>query len=92
MTKASETLTGLVLGLSLWASLFYAKLPVDQAIQAQIVPCLPLVALVWFGAYSLGSVGWSLMTFPECSGAYEELMDEIAQAKAELRGKVDLQQ
>ncbi|KAI8053290.1 dolichol-phosphate mannosyltransferase subunit 3 [Syncephalis plumigaleata] len=90
MTKATEALTGLVLFASIWTSLFYVQLPIDQKIQAQIVPCLPLVALVWFGAYSLGSVGWSLMTFPECFGAYEELMGEIAEAKADLRDKVDL--
>ncbi|KAI9597501.1 dolichol-phosphate mannosyltransferase subunit 3 [Syncephalis fuscata] len=90
MTKAGEAFTVLTLFTSLWASLFYVQLPVDPKIQSQIVPCLPLLAIVWFGAYSLGSVGWSLMTFPECSGAYEELMGEIAEAKAELRGKVDL--
>jgi dolichyl-phosphate mannosyltransferase polypeptide 3 len=90
MTKATEALTGLVFFASIWVLLFYIQLPIDQKIQTQIVPCLPLVALVWFGAYSLGSVGWSLMTFPECSGAYEELMKEITQAKADLSGKVDL--
>ena len=35
---------------------------------------LPLWALVTFGAYSLGSVGYSLLTFRDCPDAHAELL------------------
>jgi len=35
---------------------------------------LPLWALVTFGAYSLGSIGYSLFTFRDCPDAHAELL------------------
>jgi len=53
----------------------------------QIVSLLPWWLLVSFGAYSLWSIGWGLLTLRECSEAYEELLSEIAEAKDDLRTK-----
>ncbi|RKP08556.1 dolichol-phosphate mannosyltransferase subunit 3 [Thamnocephalis sphaerospora] len=93
MTKATQTFGAIGLFMLTWLATLYEKVPglhLGDKAQTEIVPVLPLVALVWFGAYSLGTVGWNLMTFPECTGAFEELMEEIEQAKNDLRGKVDL--
>ena len=40
-----------------------------------------------FGAYALGSVGYSLFVIRDCPEAYYELTQEIDEAKAELRAK-----
>jgi len=48
---------------------------------------LPLWALVTLGAYLLGSMGWSLMTFNDVPKAYESLLKEIDTARADLRSK-----
>ncbi|KAL7411082.1 dolichol-phosphate mannosyltransferase subunit 3 [Mrakia frigida] len=53
----------------------------------EILPVIPWVFLVTFGAYSLGSLGWGLVTFRDCPEAYRELMMEITQAKDDLRSK-----
>ncbi|KAF9528122.1 dolichol-phosphate mannosyltransferase subunit 3 [Crepidotus variabilis] len=60
---------------------------VDEKVAAQILPVLPWWLLVSFGAYSLVSIGWGLLTLRECPEAYNELMSEIAEAKNDLRSK-----
>ena len=71
------------------AALFsYLPLPfVDSEILQQILPLLPWWALVSFGSYSLWSLGWGLWTFRDCPEAYNELMQQIAEAKNDLRAK-----
>jgi len=54
---------------------------------SQIISLLPWWLLVSFGAYSLWSIGWGLLTLRECPEAYEELIEEIAEAKNDLRTK-----
>ncbi|RUS21070.1 dolichol-phosphate mannosyltransferase subunit 3-domain-containing protein, partial [Jimgerdemannia flammicorona] len=48
---------------------------------------LPWWALVTFGSYSLGNIGFHVMTFGDCPEAYHELMGEIQEAKNDLRTK-----
>ncbi|KAI9328590.1 dolichol-phosphate mannosyltransferase subunit 3, partial [Zopfochytrium polystomum] len=50
-----------------------------------IVPVIPLWALVTFGSYALGSIGWSLLTFGDCPDAYISLLKDISDAKDDLR-------
>ncbi|KAF8604920.1 dolichol-phosphate mannosyltransferase subunit 3 [Ceratobasidium sp. AG-I] len=53
----------------------------------KILPTLPWWLLVSFGAYSLGTLGWGLYSFRDCTDAYHELLGEISEAKNDLRSK-----
>jgi len=53
----------------------------------QILPVLPWWLLISFGSYALWSLGHGLYTFRECTDAYTELLNEVSQAKSELRLK-----
>ncbi|KAI9458241.1 dolichol-phosphate mannosyltransferase subunit 3 [Boletus coccyginus] len=68
---------------------FFAVLPIPLKpdVLAQLLPVLPWWLLVSFGAYSLASLGWGLCTFQDCPEAYEALLEEINDAKNDLRGK-----
>ncbi|CAG8526269.1 3791_t:CDS:2 [Cetraspora pellucida] len=48
---------------------------------------LPWWALISFGSYSLGNIGYHLYRFRDCNDAYHELMEEIQSAKNDLRAK-----
>lgn len=63
----------------------YIRLP--KAIGEEIIPLLPLWAVVTFGSYALATLGWGVFTFNDTEEAYHELKAEIQQAKAELRSK-----
>ncbi|KAH7338668.1 dolichol-phosphate mannosyltransferase subunit 3 [Rhizoctonia solani] len=52
-----------------------------------ILPTLPWWLLVSFGSYSLGSLGWGLYSFRDCTDAYHELLGEINEAKNDLRAR-----
>ncbi|TEB32448.1 dolichol-phosphate mannosyltransferase subunit 3 [Coprinellus micaceus] len=60
---------------------------VDEATAQKLIPVLPWWLLVSFGAYSLWSLGWGLFTFRDCPEAYAELLQEINEAKNDLRSK-----
>ncbi|ORZ39671.1 dolichol-phosphate mannosyltransferase subunit 3 [Catenaria anguillulae PL171] len=70
--------------LSAWLLALNEIIPVPEAF-AEFIPALPLWVIVSFGAYSLASIGWSLITFGDCPEAHAELLKEIAQARDELR-------
>ncbi|EIW75564.1 dolichol-phosphate mannosyltransferase subunit 3 [Coniophora puteana RWD-64-598 SS2] len=71
------------------AALFsYLPIPlVDSETLQEILPAVPWWALVSFGAYSLWSMGWGLWTFRDCPEAYTELIQQISEAKNDLRAK-----
>lgn len=48
---------------------------------------LPFWALVSFGAYLLFKLGYGVLTFNNVPDAYEELMGQIKQAKADMKRK-----
>lgn len=52
-------------------------------------PCratqLPFWLLVSFGAVILARLGWGIMTFNDVPEAHKELMQEIEEAKVDLR-------
>jgi dolichyl-phosphate mannosyltransferase polypeptide 3 len=48
---------------------------------------LPFWFLVSFGAWLLFRLGWGMFTFRDTPDAYAELMEEIKEAKADLRAK-----
>ncbi|KAK3679211.1 hypothetical protein LTR78_000772 [Recurvomyces mirabilis] len=66
---------------------FLGLAPIPEIIQNQIVPVLPLWALVSFGAYLLGKLGYGVLTFNDVPQAHAELMKEIDEARADLKKK-----
>ncbi|EUC58777.1 dolichol-phosphate mannosyltransferase subunit 3 [Rhizoctonia solani AG-3 Rhs1AP] len=88
MTRATRfalaaTLVSVVYFLFLYE---YLSVPLlSSETSGAILPTLPWWLLVSFGAYSLGSLGWGLYSFRDCTDAYHELLGEINQAKNELR-------
>ncbi|CDS12353.1 hypothetical protein LRAMOSA04548 [Lichtheimia ramosa] len=87
MTRATETFAALGIATVIYIALYFGALPLPEVIQDKIVPVLPWWALMSFGSYSLGYLGYHVMTFSDCPDAYTELMGEIQQAKTELRSK-----
>jgi dolichyl-phosphate mannosyltransferase polypeptide 3 len=87
MSRAQQTISLALLLSSLYLSLYLELIPLPVAIQQDIVPVLPFWFLVSFGAWLLFRLGWGMITFRDTPDAYAELMDEIKQAKVDLRSK-----
>ncbi|GAA99147.1 uncharacterized protein L969DRAFT_75678 [Mixia osmundae IAM 14324] len=60
---------------------------VSESASDELVPVLPWWALVTLGSYCLGELGYGVLTFGDCEEAYTELLEEVSQAKNELRAK-----
>ncbi|KAG1750563.1 dolichol-phosphate mannosyltransferase subunit 3 [Suillus paluster] len=58
---------------------------IDASTVQEILPAWWL--LVSFGSYSLWSLGWGVFTFRDCPEAYHELLQEINEAKNDLRSR-----
>ena len=56
-------------------------------VKDEILPALPLWAVVTLGSYMLGSIGWHLVIFNEAEDARKSLEKEIEVARGELRSK-----
>lgn len=87
MTRARFVGTVLAAGAALWILGILGVLPLPETIQTQVWPTLPLLALVSLGAYAFINIGYNLLVFKECPEAYHELMQEIQEAKGDLRAK-----
>ncbi|KXL42677.1 hypothetical protein M433DRAFT_6245 [Acidomyces richmondensis BFW] len=87
MTRAQQTLSIGILVASIYTIAFLGLVPLPATIQDDIVPVLPLWAIVAFGAYLLGKLGWGVLTFNDVPEAHAELMKQIDQARADLRKK-----
>ncbi|KAJ4393944.1 hypothetical protein N0V93_003161 [Gnomoniopsis smithogilvyi] len=85
MTRAQQTISIALLVSSAYLALYLQLIPLPAVIQTEIVPVLPLWALVSLGAYLLVRLGWGVMTFHDCPEAHQELLVEIETAKTELR-------
>ncbi|TPX32007.1 hypothetical protein SmJEL517_g04828 [Synchytrium microbalum] len=79
-----------IIALVYLATLFHTQLVPSLSLPAwidQIAP-LPWWCLVTFGSYSLGSIGFALVSFPDApKSAFDSLMTEIDMARAELSKK-----
>lgn len=53
----------------------------------QVVATLPLWCIVAFGAYSLSSIGWNLITFRDCPEAFIALEKDIQESRQRLTKK-----
>ncbi|KAG2096674.1 dolichol-phosphate mannosyltransferase subunit 3, partial [Suillus cothurnatus] len=60
---------------------------IDASVAQEILPVIPWWLLVTFGSYSLWSLGWGVFTFRDCPEAYQELLQEINEAKNDLRSR-----
>jgi len=88
MTRATRVALGSTILFISYLLALFAFIPVpffSMAHTEQILPVLPWWLLVSFGSYTLWSLGHGLYTFRECTDAYTELLNEVAQAKSELR-------
>lgn len=85
MTRAQQTISLALLVTSLYLALFLELIPLPTLLQEQIVPVLPFWALVSFGAFLLFRLGFGILTFNDVPQAHKELMQEIDQAKVDLR-------
>ncbi|KAJ1920440.1 hypothetical protein H4219_001277 [Mycoemilia scoparia] len=91
MTKATETARFLGIILAIWSLGQIGLLPLPDFL-SEVWSTLPFVGLVGLGAYAFCNIGYNLLTFRECPEAYHELMQQIREAKEELRSKdVDME-
>ncbi|KAK3050135.1 hypothetical protein LTR09_008524 [Extremus antarcticus] len=87
MTRAEKTLQLSAIVSTLYMIFFVGILPIPEKITNDIIPYLPFWALVSFGAFLLGKLGYGVLTFNNVPDAYDELMGQIKEAKADLRKK-----
>ncbi|RUO96428.1 dolichol-phosphate mannosyltransferase subunit 3 [Jimgerdemannia flammicorona] len=74
MTRATEALSVLAVLSVLYVAGWFGYIPLPKTVFEEILPVLPWWALVTFGSYSLGNIGFHVMTFGDCPEAYHELM------------------
>ncbi|KAJ2318215.1 hypothetical protein GGI00_006632 [Coemansia sp. RSA 2681] len=87
MTRAQSASTILVTAGGAWLIGLAGLLPLPETVRTQVWPALPLLAVVSLGAYAFVNIGYNLLAFRECPEAYHELMQEIQEAKDDLRAK-----
>ncbi|KAJ1804204.1 hypothetical protein LPJ56_005647 [Coemansia sp. RSA 2599] len=87
MTRAQQAVTTFAIAGGIWMLGLLGILPLSETVQSEVWPALPLVALVSLGAYAFINIGYNLLVFRECPEAYQELMQEIQEAKDDLRAK-----
>lgn len=87
MTKATQTAAWLGISGILWLLLWTGAVPTSDFVQHDIVPVLPWWSLVTFGAYALGTLGYDVLTFNDKPEKYQELMQQVKQARRELQAE-----
>lgn len=93
MTKITETLLAFFALSAVYFALYSGVLPSSEKFHDDILPFLPWWTLVTFGAYSLGTLGWGILTFKDKEDKYKELLDQIDEAKSFYKEKgIDLDQ
>ncbi|ESW98338.1 hypothetical protein KL918_003916 [Ogataea parapolymorpha] len=85
MTKASETVLAIFTLSAIYFSLLVGVIPLPKIVQQEVLPVVPWWALVSFGCYALGTLGYGVFTFKDKEDKYHELLGEIAEAKEFLK-------
>ncbi|KAI5360853.1 putative dolichol-phosphate mannosyltransferase subunit 3 [Septoria linicola] len=85
MTRAQQQVSLALLLASLYTILFMGLLPLPTSIQNDIIPYLPFWALISFGAFLLGKLGYGVLTFNDVPEAHDELMKQIQEARTDLK-------
>ncbi|KAF1947696.1 dolichol phosphate mannosyltransferas-like protein subunit 3 [Clathrospora elynae] len=87
MTRAQQTISIAMLLTSIYLAVFMEVVSFPQKIQKEVVPVLPFWALISFGAYLLFKLGWGVFTFNDVPDAHKELMEQITEARKDLKSK-----
>ncbi|KAI9752522.1 MAG: hypothetical protein M4579_005598 [Chaenotheca gracillima] len=87
MTRAQQTISIFLLISSLYLACFLGLIPFPAKVQDEIIPVVPLWALVSFGSFLLFRLGWGVVTFNDVPEAHAEIMKEIDMARKELGAK-----
>ncbi|KAI9471745.1 hypothetical protein H4R22_000333 [Coemansia sp. RSA 1290] len=87
MTRAQRLSTIFTVAAGVWLLGLVGMLPLPQTVQTDVWPTLPLLFVVGLGSYAFINIGYNLVFFRECPDAYQELMQEIQEAKDDLRAK-----
>lgn len=87
MTKATETAVAFLAVSAIYCALYTGTIPVCEKVHNEILPFLPWWALVTFGSYALGTLGWGVLTFKDKEESYRELLGQIDEAKAFYKKK-----
>jgi len=85
MTRATQFAALTFVATALYTLAYLRILPLPHA--DALLSVVPWWALVAFGSYALGSLGWGLASFRECPEAHAELAKEIQMAKDDLRSQ-----
>ncbi|RKP32894.1 dolichol-phosphate mannosyltransferase subunit 3 [Metschnikowia bicuspidata] len=81
MTKATETFLAFFSASALYFALYTGLIPTTALFHDEILSYLPFWALVTFGAYALGTLGWGVYSFKDKEAKYKELLEQIDEAK-----------
>lgn len=81
MTKATEAALTLFALSSVYFAFYSGLFPSSVKFHDEILPYLPWWTLVTFGSYSLGTLGWDVLTFNDKEEKYQELMEQVQEAK-----------
>ncbi|GAB1738526.1 hypothetical protein D0862_13438 [Hortaea werneckii] len=87
MTRAQQQLSIGLLISSVYMAALLGLIPLPTKIQDDVVPYLPLWALITFGCLLLFQLGWGVFSFNDVPEAHDELMKEIQEARADLTRK-----
>lgn len=87
MTKATETFVAFFATTAVYFALCTGVFPSPKLVHDEILPYLPFWALVTFGAYAVGTLGWGVLTFKNKEESYKELLEQIDEAKAFYKSK-----
>ncbi|ODQ64311.1 putative dolichol-phosphate mannosyltransferase subunit [Nadsonia fulvescens var. elongata DSM 6958] len=87
MSRASVVMKNFFIVYLAYIALYRGLIPLPTVIYEQIVPVLPWWLLVACGAYALGTLGYDVLSFNDKKDKYDELMEEIKVAKADLKAK-----
>eukprot|EP00741_Cyanophora_paradoxa_P022518 tig00021464_g21744.t1 len=86
MRKVVKATAVVAVALAAWMALLSDAAALDERSRG-VARMMPLYALVSFGAYSLASIAWGLISFREYPEEAEELKRDVQRAKADLRRK-----
>lgn len=87
MTKATETAAFFGILFSLWLALYVGVIPLPRIVREQIVPVLPWWSLVSFGAYSLATLGYDVLSIKDKRGKFLEIQQDIKNAREALKAE-----
>lgn len=85
MTKAADAILAVITVTTLYLALYCKAIPTPTIFHDEILPVLPWWALITYGCYALFSLGYGVYTLHDKKDKYEELKDQIVEAKAFLK-------